>query len=161
MYKRQSEHFSVTNIALVSGASDIYGTPANEDEDTVNLVNKPTAITLLYFQATGQADAVLLSWATAVEIDNYGFYLMRSSTGQLGDAVRINTAIIPAQGSKSGGASYSYTDGDVVPGETYTYWLVDVDLNGKQTTHRETAVAAVAVGDQDTSYIYLPTVVRQ
>ncbi len=91
-----------------------------------------------------------------MEIDNYGFYLMRSSTGQWADAVTVNADVIPAQGSKSGGASYTYTDGDVIPGQTYTYWLVDVDLNGMETIHRESAV-----GDQATNFIYLPTIVRE
>jgi hypothetical protein len=156
--------FTGTNTARVAGALDIYGTPANEDEDAVELKNVPTSVTLDYFKGAHNALGVILNWATLTEVNHFGFNLYRSSTGSLGDKVQINDDIIPGTGGPNTGAAYSFLDTDVISGQTYTYWLEDVD-NDDQTEVRRSQPVTVnipAAGPDDNldTTVYLPLVVR-
>lgn len=146
--------FSMTNTARVSQADDVFNNVANEDEDTEVLTNVPTAVDLLYFTSHQAGDNVELHWATAVEYDNYGFRLLRSSTGSFADAIEIGFVSGQGQGTVSGTA-YDFTDAGVEVHQTYTYWLVDVDFNGVETPHSETTSIGVAAGGTGTK-IYLP-----
>ncbi|MGC8879601.1 MAG: SdrD B-like domain-containing protein [Anaerolineae bacterium] len=150
--------FNMDNTGIVEGAKDIYDTPVPRAEDTVPLRNKATAVTLLSFIVEPTPQGIRLRWETAVEIDNYGFRLWRSTTGRLEDARDID-AFIPGQGyGTQDGASYEYLDTAVTPGQRYTYWLVDVDFNGNETVHPESAVAAMNGGGSHT--IFLPVVAK-
>jgi hypothetical protein len=126
--------FTMTNVATVNNAIDIFNNPANDDSDGEVITNEPTAIELLYFEAERQGNAVSLNWATAVEMDNFGFRILRSASGSLVDAVEL--AFIPGQGhGTASGASYSYNDETARADQSYSYWLVDVDFNGLETFH--------------------------
>lgn len=97
----------------------------------IRLFAEPTAVELLYFNVdrleNGHVD---LSWATAAEIDNLGFYIYRASVMDLSQAERIHFE--PAGGG-SAGDTYSYTDS---PGEGgWFYWLSDIDTSGVETFH--------------------------
>ncbi|MCB0167972.1 MAG: DUF11 domain-containing protein, partial [Anaerolineae bacterium] len=155
-----STSFSMTNFAEVSEATDTFGNEADDDSATVTLDNEPTAIDLLYFRGNRQGENVILNWATAVEIDNYGFRLFRSSTTSRADAVEI--AFVPGQGLGTGsGATYTYTDKQVDPNQTYTYWLVDIDLNGTETDHPSLTVTPTGVDSGDDSRLYLPLILHE
>jgi len=151
------EAFVITNTAVVTGAEDIYSNPANEDQDDERIINVPTAVYLLYFRATAQTGSVLLVWETAVEIDNYGFVVLRSASGSLDDAEEI--AFMPAAGYGQGhGAAYSLRDDAVQASTRYTYWLVDVDTSGRRTV---LGLATATVLHGGLPYrVYLPFVVR-
>jgi hypothetical protein len=94
----------------------------------------PTAITLSGFKAEGKNKKVIISWTTEAEIENVGFNLYRSES-QAGGYVKINSSIIPANGSPIKGAYYEFIDNDVKNRKTYFYKLEDIDLNGKATMH--------------------------
>jgi uncharacterized repeat protein (TIGR01451 family) len=143
-----------TNTVLVSTVTP-GDDPANNQDDYPVEVEIPTAVILLYFQATPLPGTILLEWETAVEIDNYGFFLLRSATGQLDDAEEI--AFVPAAGHGRGdGAYYSYKDSSVSVGIAYTYWLMDVDTSGQSTVHGSEPVEITGL-----SYgIYLPLIWR-
>ena len=106
----------------------------------------PTAVELLYFRVERPAGGdVTLSWATAVEIDNLGFYIYRGSTLNLGDAERIH---FEEAGGGSAGRTYSFTDS---PGAgTWFYWLSDIDTHGVETFHLPSLQRAMF------RYTYLP-----
>jgi hypothetical protein len=112
--------------------------------NNIRLFAQPTAVELLYFRVERPAGGdVTLSWATAAEIDNLGFYIYRGSTLNLGDAKRIHFE--PAGGA---GHTYSYTDS---PGAgTWFYFLSDIDTHGVETFHLPSLQGAMF------SYIYLP-----
>lgn len=93
-----------------------------------------TLIELSGFSARGKNGAVILQWETAAEIDNQGFNIYRAASAD-GDYVKINQSLIPACGSVTGGADYSFTDTGVRNGRTYFYKLEDVDLDGNATRH--------------------------
>jgi hypothetical protein len=146
--------FSATNTARVSNGLDEYNNPTNDDDDTVTLVDEPTAIDLLYFHATQQGQGVLLNWATAVEWENYGFRLLRSNTGALAEAVEI--AFVPSQGY--GAHSYQWLDNAVFARQTYTYWLADVDVSGGETLHGPSVVTLNETSGADYN-LFLPLLI--
>jgi len=93
----------------------------------------PLAVTLASFDAQAMMDRILLSWQTVSEIDNVGFNLYRSASPAGPDAL---LALVPSQAPGSTqGAAYSYEDTEVSAGQTWYYWLEDVDLNGATSLH--------------------------
>lgn len=92
-----------------------------------------TAVGLVSFSANANNDStVSLTWETASEIDNAGFNLYRSRF-ENGPYTQINNSVIPAQGSATNGASYSFTD---KPGRgAFYYKLEDVNDVGVSTMH--------------------------
>jgi pimeloyl-ACP methyl ester carboxylesterase len=107
---------------------------ADSDGDGVGDACEPTVIQLASFTATPGAMRITLIWTTASEIDNAGFNLYRAES-ENGGYVKINPALIPAQGSPTSGAAYNYIDNNVQNRKTYYYKLEDIDLNGVSTLH--------------------------
>lgn len=100
-------------------------------------------INLLYFQAIGQDNAVLLKWATATEFDTLGFILRRADNkvGPYEDLDEIG--FIPGEGGGVIGAAYEATDEmNVVNGQTYWYILVQIDLLGGESPTDPISVTA-------------------
>ncbi len=91
-------------------------------------------VELLYLHADPIAGGIEITWATATEIDNAGFNILRSED-ENGEYIQINQALIPAEGGPSWGAEYSYEDNDVQTGTTYWYKLEDVDILGAGDLH--------------------------
>jgi hypothetical protein len=99
----------------------------------------PVAVTLASFAAEAQANQVLVSWETVSEINNAGFNLYRSTSDDGSDRTLLVSIPSQAPGS-SQGASYSYADAAVQAGQTYTYWLESIDLDGVPTMHAPVSV---------------------
>jgi uncharacterized repeat protein (TIGR01451 family)/fimbrial isopeptide formation D2 family protein len=146
---------TTVNTAYVQGPYDVYDNPANEPRDDEVIVNIPTAVELLYFRVGGTVGPqVRLEWATAVEINTFGFRLYRAPVADFARAEAV--AFVPSE-ARGGGATYVYTD--TVPYDgTWWYWLADVDTSGGETVHGP--VRAV-VGPAALPYrFYLPLVLR-
>jgi hypothetical protein len=94
----------------------------------------PTDVGLNSFIATGHRDHVVIEWRTGAEVGNVGFNLHRR-IGIEGESLLLNSELIAARGRELKGAAYSFVDRDVTRGITYYYWLEDIALNGKVTTH--------------------------
>jgi hypothetical protein len=94
----------------------------------------PTAINLSSFTATPKAGKVILQWSTETETGNAGFNLYRA-TAEDGVYIKINSALIAAEGSSAQGTRYEFIDSGLMNAEPYYYKLEDVDLNGKNTMH--------------------------
>jgi hypothetical protein len=91
-----------------------------------------TYIELVSFEARPGGSSILLSWETGAEIDNAGFVVYRTAgDGRFSDV----SGMVPAEGSVSSGASYSFSDRDVRRGVQYFYFLVDIDISGEWTAH--------------------------
>jgi hypothetical protein len=117
----------------------------------------PTAVELLYFrveEVSGQQ--VELGWATAAEIDHYGFRLYRSADSNFENAVPVH---FQAGAGKAGGSTYAYTD--TVPSSgRWWYWLAGIDTSGQETIDLAfSPVFADVPGNdptQDESLVFLP-----
>lgn len=89
------------------------------------------AVTLIYFRGHGMQGFIRLEWATATELDNAGFYILRSDT-DTGSYTRISQ-FIPTGPDSITGYQYSYIDSNVVNEIGYWYQLEMVDTEGEST----------------------------
>jgi hypothetical protein len=89
--------------------------------------------------------SVLVEWTTESEVDVAGFNLYRSES-PAGPYVKVNDALIPGASDPLLGGKYTYTDTNVVTGQTYYYKLEDVDLDGTTTLHGPIEAVAEASG---------------
>jgi uncharacterized repeat protein (TIGR03803 family) len=101
-----------------------------------------TLITLRSFTGLRSGDDVVLKWETGAEIANAGFHVWRS-LAKAGPYAKITQTLLPAEGSPSQGANYTYTDRNR-PERTWYYKLEDIDNRGKSTFHGPIAVAMTA-----------------
>ncbi|HLF24848.1 MAG TPA: SdrD B-like domain-containing protein [Anaerolineae bacterium] len=117
-----------------------------------------TAIELLYFRVNGISQPqVQLGWATAAEIDNFGFNLYRASNNDFSRAELIHFEPSAIQGSGPG-ATYAYTD-TVPTNGAWWYWLADVDTQAREILHGP--VSASLDPTAALPYrLYLPIVVK-
>lgn len=115
-----------------------------EVEDYQVVISNPLAITLASFDAQAQAGHVLVTRETASELQNSGFNLYRTVTADPPTAANLLT-FVPSQGPGSAqGFFYSHQDYDVTAGQTYWYWLEDVDLSGATSMHGPVSVVYAA-----------------
>ena len=101
----------------------------------------PLAVTLASFDAQAQSGYVLVSWETVSELDNRGFNLYR--TGSAADQPGQDDLLVFVPSQAPGavqGSVYSFEDTTVVAGQTYWYWLEDVDVSGATTLHGPVSV---------------------
>ncbi len=77
--------------------------------------------------------SVTMEWTTETELETAGFNWYRSQSAD-GEFVQINKTLIPAKGDALSGASYTFTDSNVMAGETYFYVLEEVEYDA--TTNR-------------------------
>ena len=94
----------------------------------------PDTIFLSFLNASPSSGKVMISWTTDSEFDNAGFNIYRSKS-ESGEYIKINGRLIPAEGSPTEGAEYSFVDEDVINRTTCWYKLEDIDLNGVSTFH--------------------------
>lgn len=101
--------------------------------DDLTVTATPLAVTLADFNALSADNHILVIWETASELNNAGFNLYRSATDAAPEEL---LTYVPSQapGSQQG-ASYQWQDWDVISGDTWWYWLEDIDLNGATTLH--------------------------
>jgi uncharacterized repeat protein (TIGR01451 family) len=133
-----------------------------EDDPTRTPVGEedPRAITLLSFIAQPDADGITVRWVTGSEIDTWGFYLLRSSDGTRASAERVTPDLILAEGDTNLGASYEWFDGSVAAGNTYTYWLQEIELDGTINEYGTATARFSGVANDDRSTLFLPLVQR-
>ncbi|MBU1983101.1 T9SS type A sorting domain-containing protein [bacterium] len=110
--------------------------------DSSGEVDGPLPVELISFDAVASAQGIRVSFSTASETNNDRFEILRGERAE-GEFIRI--AVLPSQGNSATEQGYEYTDTDVNPGQTYWYYLADVDLNGSRAEHREMMVSATAL----------------
>jgi uncharacterized membrane protein YgcG len=106
-----------------------------------------TAVELLSFEARGLDGAVELSWQTGSELNNLGFHLHRAVSAE-GPYQRITASLVPGLGSSPIGASYSYLDGGLANGVTYSYRLEDIETTGATKLHGPVSAMPQATAPQ-------------
>jgi hypothetical protein len=105
---------------------------------TNGVIGDPLAVTLASFAAASEVDHVLVTWETVSEVATTGFNLLRSESA---DVAGTLLASVPSQAPGSTlGATYRYEDYAVTAGQTYWYWLQDIDLSGATALHGPVSV---------------------
>jgi hypothetical protein len=138
---------------LYCQSSIVYGTSTNIDVGTGTDVsagtitvngtytgsgtfnNGPLPVELVSFNALIVKDKVELNWATATEVNNYGFEVERSEvsdqrsviSGQLSEWEKIG--FVNGHGNSNSPKEYSFTDPSVTSG-SYAYRLKQLDNDG-------------------------------
>lgn len=110
----------------------------------------PLAVELISFTAVGISNGVELRWETATELSASAFKLQRGQGGgfqvltQLvdGNGQPYFGGLVEAEGSPMIGAIYVARDLTAVPGQTYTYQLIEVESSSVETIIATTAVLA-------------------
>jgi uncharacterized repeat protein (TIGR01451 family) len=150
-----------------AGLSEIVNTASvTSDELTEHVTDTAveplltTAVRLAAFAAHPRGDDIVVTWETAMEIDNVGFHLYRARVAA-GPYTRLNETLIPAQVPGSTfGAVYQWMDGDVAPGVAYHYRLEDLDRSGVRTFHGPVQAALPHVAGGEGHSVFLPMVLK-
>jgi hypothetical protein len=89
-------------------------------------------VELTTFSASLQNRSVELTWATATEVDNYGFVVQRSqaSKDQVQNYSWTKVGFIKGAGYSNAPKNYSYTDNSIAYGN-YVYRLKQIDNSGE------------------------------
>ena len=124
-------------LFLFAAASFLFFPQVNYSSNTI--LPASTIIELSDFQAVFFNGQVKLTWETASEIDNAGFNLYRSETDN-GEYAKINSSLIPAEGSSTQGTAYEFVDTGVQNGKTYYYKLESINFIGNSELFGPTSV---------------------
>lgn len=87
-------------------------------------VSEPTAVVAPPLRIT-------LRWTTASELDNYGFFVMRSDVEE-GPFKPLHPKAIAGAGNSEMPHKYSYDDAAVEMGKTYFYYVESVSTRGER-----------------------------
>ncbi|GEM_PF-4125934 len=126
------------NVNGASGAGKVY------------IVTKPVSlpVTLSSFCATQTiANKALVSWVTQSENDMNGYYVLRSQSERLEDAMPVSELIAAANSSSS--TRYAFTDDCVAMQNTYYYWLESLGLDGVSHYYGPVSITLVPKTDDD------------
>jgi hypothetical protein len=94
----------------------------------------PTLVVLSYFSAYDKDGQVVVRWETATEIDTLGFNLFRLDPAT-GEYIQVNSGLLPGMLSPHRSGIYTFIDRGALSGNTYTYKLIEVELNGRQLSY--------------------------
>jgi hypothetical protein len=86
-------------------------------------------VSLLTFEAHPAKTGIVLSWKTASEKVNKGFYIERSTNG----ADFSSIGWVNGSGNTGSASTYNYTDNFVQPNTLYYYRLQQVDVDSRST----------------------------
>ncbi|MCK4654133.1 MAG: T9SS type A sorting domain-containing protein [Candidatus Cloacimonetes bacterium] len=93
--------------------------------------DNPLPVTLTNFVANFEGSSPFLCWTTQSEVNNIGWNVYRSESENSGQMIQINFNLIPGAGTTSIPTNYIFEDEyEVVPNNTYWYWIESVDNSG-------------------------------
>lgn len=107
----------------------------------------PTFAGKIDFRAFSLYNNVILEWETHSESGTAGYYLYRLDE-ETGEYHKVNKRLIPGLLHEPQGGIYRCVDKEVLPGWTYTYKLVEVEVKGKKRTYGPYTVTI----DRDNSF---------
>jgi hypothetical protein len=110
---------NVTGVSFAGLSNSFY-------PGSVNLVNSPLPVTLIYFTAAVENGQVKLDWATAAEMNNDHFTVQRSADAITWDDLQV----IAGSGNTGTGSSYSAVDARPLAALAY-YRLEQTDRDGR------------------------------
>ncbi|MCK5146143.1 hypothetical protein KAR48_05270 [bacterium] len=150
----------ISRVGLNSGRGG-GGTVSYFDDINIYVGSEPDwslPVTLSLFSANQRADAILLNWISESEIDNIGYILERKATfdsnWEIVASYKTDTNL-QSQGNTSSKVEYSFTDHDVILGNTYWYRLSDIDFEGNINIYDIIEIQSEGISTID-SYIEKP-----
>ena len=155
-----SANTSIANTAVLAddmqnGIDPTSVSNLNQNPASVTTGPAPTAITLVSFTATRQADgSVVVRWTTSSELNTFGFHILRGS--QRASAVQVTPQLILAG---RGGATYEWVDRDAPADATLSYWLKEIETSGGSNEYGPVRVAGTQPSQTQTR-VFLPMLGR-
>ena len=123
---------------------DLAGNIVNPEKDTASYIWSPVPVELTAFTVKvitfSEGYGVLLEWATATEVNNYGFDIER-------DKKKI--AFVEGHGNSNSPKYYLYTD--ILISGRHTYRLKQIDTDG---TFSYSVELSINVGEVETLKVY-------
>jgi hypothetical protein len=111
---------------------------------TISLSSSTSAVSVLSFDAVPFNAAIDLRWRTDAERNHMGFNVYRSDIYSA-QFQQINKSLLRnLKNSSQNQASYRFVDQNVTNGQTYYYYIEDVDTFGKKTMHGPVSATALA-----------------
>ena len=92
-------------------------------------LDEPLPVTLSHFRAEHTDAGVVLNWTTESEVDNAGFYILRSET-KIGEFKVVNPQLIQGAGTTSEQHDYTWKDATAKPNVAYYYQIEDISHAG-------------------------------
>ncbi len=111
-------------VGTYYGLSTDIGTPGYR-------TGGPLPVVLSHFRSARTDAGVVLTWATASEVDTAGFNILRS-TARDSAFIRVTPALIPGTGTSGEKHTYTWTDTSAKPNVIYYYRLEEVSLGGER-----------------------------
>lgn len=130
-------HYSI--FEYNGNAAPVYNTTAVMNGSAT--ISSTLPISLLYFRARENNGQVLLTWATAQEVNNAFFTIERSRDGVNFEVIKT----IAGAGNSNHTIEYSYADAQAGAGKTW-YRLKQTDLDGRFTYSNVAAIGQEATG---------------
>ena len=121
------------NKAVILYVMDTYGNFAFQGFpiDTRTIQPEFLPVTLSHFRADHTDTGTVLNWATESELNNAGFYILRSKTKD-GQFKVVNPTIIQGAGTTSDRNTYTWTDTTATPNTVYYYRIEDISYAGER-----------------------------
>ena len=139
-----SSGMEVTNITVASPSTVAAYTIGTTSETTL-------PVELTSFTAAPAGNHVKIEWVTASEVNNVAWRILRMELPSAADTTALaketyaakttrvqNTEILatlPGKGTTRFESTYDMVDMTAVTGKLYAYYLIDVDIAGRQATH--------------------------
>ncbi len=99
--------------------------------DLIDNTNSTLPVELTSFTASANGNNVRLNWQTATEVNNYGFEIQKSESGeQKTEAAWESIGFVNGNGNSNSVKNYSYFDETIETGK-YSYRLKQIDNDGK------------------------------
>ena len=128
----------------INGNGTTYG-----DQVSFTTNDDSLPVELSFFSAVLTGDFLAeLSWTTKTQTDLLGFNILRNTSGDSENSVRVNETIITGENS-SYEINYSFVDVDVESGAEYYYWLECVNLDGTVCLFGPATVAITEDDDEE------------
>jgi len=94
---------------------------------STNPASSTLPVELLSIEAQGAKDHILLEWATASELNNAGFEVLRSTDGENFETITW----VDGHGTSNEINNYYFEDYSSLPNKRYYYRLKQIDFNGE------------------------------
>jgi hypothetical protein len=105
----------------------------------VGLINVPLSVSFTHIEAAKRDNASLITWGTALEMNNVGFYVERSNDGKTFLPIGFQNSKA-TNGNSNSAIEYSFTDTKPFAGTNY-YRLKQMDKDGKSDYSKIVSVA--------------------
>ena len=118
-----------SDTSLLEGYS-YWGLPTDDGTPGYRR-GSPLPVTVSSVRADRAEGAVVVNWTTASEMENAGFYVLRSQNRTTG-FVQVTPSLILGAGTTAERQNYTYRDTTVQPNIPYYYRIEEVSLSGQR-----------------------------